>query len=760
MKDWLHTSPNEELQFELMQLEAEVVMLQAEIAVATELASAKNLTLSVREEEPKEELWVFNFRHKRFSYVNPMVERLFGMSVGQALSAGPDQTSNPKPYNKICAAFEALYSSSSIPASRPRAGLNDTGLGVYVRKPGVNDSIEQIEYMIVASREMTDNKPDEIYGVAGGLSDVEPLNIELNNKIEEWGRIFQALPIACFVNTKNYNVLRANPMMAQYVACSPATCEGNPCYRLAHSTSEIPDSCPMKISLKNSDIVSTIINEPNFGGDFLFHTGPLMGVEGSVIGGVCMGSDVTEIANMDKMLRSELVDLDLVQRISDLAFWSIILSKDESFDVKTPIWYSSGLISMIGCDDKDLSTDFSMWESVMPTADYGQLRTLLSDMSKDKSDRSHFYFRCREEYNNGNVQRWFVMSIRRLRPADQADPTASMFRFYGVVSEVTAEREEVASLLELESRQNRVLRALNAGVWSLMIEPGKPIMPDTPFKLSADLLAVLSNGQTAKYDNTYGAFIKMLHPDDAQAASAVMINFALGRVKELALDCRLAQRQDDSIVLKLRGLAHRPKTTDKIRLIGIAYLDLPTQSAEPVETESPEMAQPTQPEPVVKNAVPAPPATAPAATTPAPPPISPVAPAAPPPTKEDADKKEINALIIDDNALDRMMIRRILSQLGHNVTELDRGDMVINKLERVKPDYIISELIMPGATGEAIYKLIRARYSTTIPFIIASKTKLRFKSGKGDPLLAFINKPCSANLLFATLEMLFNKLEK
>lgn len=76
-------------------------------------------------------------------------------------------------------------------------------------------------------------------------------------------------------------------------------------------------------------------------------------------------------------------------------------------------------------------------------------------------------------------------------------------------------------------------------------------------------------------------------------------------------------------------------------------------------------------------------------------------------------------LIIDDEDELRSMLRRMLEQAGHEVTEAVNGAEGIELYERDRPDLIITDIIMPEKEGvETIIALRRA--DPNLPIIAIS----------------------------------------
>jgi two-component system chemotaxis response regulator CheY len=64
-------------------------------------------------------------------------------------------------------------------------------------------------------------------------------------------------------------------------------------------------------------------------------------------------------------------------------------------------------------------------------------------------------------------------------------------------------------------------------------------------------------------------------------------------------------------------------------------------------------------------------------------------------------------LIIDDSALSRRMLRRILEGSGHQVIEAEDGMVAVEKYFLEKPDLVLLDLIMKGMSGMEVLQKIR-----------------------------------------------------
>ena len=64
-------------------------------------------------------------------------------------------------------------------------------------------------------------------------------------------------------------------------------------------------------------------------------------------------------------------------------------------------------------------------------------------------------------------------------------------------------------------------------------------------------------------------------------------------------------------------------------------------------------------------------------------------------------------LIVDDSAMSRRILRRILESAGHDVTEAEDGIVAIERYFLEKPDVLLLDLIMKGISGMEVLQKIR-----------------------------------------------------
>ncbi len=89
-------------------------------------------------------------------------------------------------------------------------------------------------------------------------------------------------------------------------------------------------------------------------------------------------------------------------------------------------------------------------------------------------------------------------------------------------------------------------------------------------------------------------------------------------------------------------------------------------------------------------------------------------------------------LVVDDVAVNRSLIRELLSPLGFTIEEADDGEAALARLAAAPAEGVILDLRMPGIDGLELTRRIRARYGATPKVILMSASVLAF-----DPQIAF-----------------------
>ena len=110
-------------------------------------------------------------------------------------------------------------------------------------------------------------------------------------------------------------------------------------------------------------------------------------------------------------------------------------------------------------------------------------------------------------------------------------------------------------------------------------------------------------------------------------------------------------------------------------------------------------------------------------------------------------------LIVDDSAMSRRILRRILETADHSVIEADDGMVAIEKYFLEKPDLVMLDLLMKGISGMEVLQKIR-QMDETARLVVASadiqnSTRMLTEAGGA---VGFVTKPFDEKDILSAVE--------
>jgi len=110
-------------------------------------------------------------------------------------------------------------------------------------------------------------------------------------------------------------------------------------------------------------------------------------------------------------------------------------------------------------------------------------------------------------------------------------------------------------------------------------------------------------------------------------------------------------------------------------------------------------------------------------------------------------------LIVDDSAMSRRILRRILESAGHDVAEAEDGMVAIEKYYLERPDIVLLDLIMKGMFGMEVLQRIR-QLDEKARVVVATadiQTSTRTIS-EAEGAMGFVTKPFVQSEIIAAVE--------
>ena len=110
-------------------------------------------------------------------------------------------------------------------------------------------------------------------------------------------------------------------------------------------------------------------------------------------------------------------------------------------------------------------------------------------------------------------------------------------------------------------------------------------------------------------------------------------------------------------------------------------------------------------------------------------------------------------LIVDDSAMSRRMMRRILESAGHDVTEAEDGMIAIEKYFLEKPDVMLLDLIMKGMRGlEVLHKVRQMDDKARVIVATADIQKSTQEMARAEGAAGFVTKPFVEREIIAAVD--------
>ena len=82
-------------------------------------------------------------------------------------------------------------------------------------------------------------------------------------------------------------------------------------------------------------------------------------------------------------------------------------------------------------------------------------------------------------------------------------------------------------------------------------------------------------------------------------------------------------------------------------------------------------------------------------------------------------------LVVDNDPVMRTLVSRVLTREGHQVRQAEDGMQALADIAVVRPDLLITDLLMPRLTGWSVFARAR-RLAPTLPIIVISGTDTPF----------------------------------
>ena len=129
------------------------------------------------------------------------------------------------------------------------------------------------------------------------------------------------------------------------------------------------------------------------------------------------------------------------------------------------------------------------------------------------------------------------------------------------------------------------------------------------------------------------------------------------------------------------------------------------------------------------------------------------------PLELNTDPKDIKVLVVEDIALNQLLMKTVLVDLGFEYDSAMNGSVAIEKLKKNSYDIVLMDLQMPEMNGFEATEYIRNRMNSKIPIIAltADVTTVDVTKCKAVGMNDYISKPVNEKILYSKIMELVNK---
>ena len=124
--------------------------------------------------------------------------------------------------------------------------------------------------------------------------------------------------------------------------------------------------------------------------------------------------------------------------------------------------------------------------------------------------------------------------------------------------------------------------------------------------------------------------------------------------------------------------------------------------------------------------------------------------------------KNMKILIVDDFATMRRIIKNLLRDLGFtNTAEADDGQTALPMMQSTHFDFVVTDWNMPGMTGIALLKAIRAEpalKALPVLMVTAENTREQIIEAAQNGVNGYVVKPFTAATLKEKIDRIFERL--
>nr|NQU91509.1 PAS domain S-box protein [Bacteroidota bacterium] len=298
------------------------------------------------------------------------------------------------------------------------------------------------------------NDNGEITGLLSSGEDItesEKAAQKLTEAKKDWEAVFEAIGHPTIILNKNFQLIHANKSTEKLTGKPLSDLIGMHCFKVFHSEKATcaPGGCPMNALINKGEIKTVEMEMEAFGGYYLVSCTPVFDDQGEIQKVIHIATDITERKKAETALKvnEERFDLAMQAANDGLYDWDLVTNQ---------IYYSPRWKGMLGYEDHELKSDFSVWERLTEPGDVKRSWEMLNELIEKKRDRFEMEFKML--HKDGH---WVDILSRANAIFDE---NGKAFRVVGTHVDISEKKRQELILIKNQdqiSRQYKKLMALN-----------------------------------------------------------------------------------------------------------------------------------------------------------------------------------------------------------------------------------------------------------------------------------------------------------
>lgn len=118
---------------------------------------------------------------------------------------------------------------------------------------------------------------------------------------------------------------------------------------------------------------------------------------------------------------------------------------------------------------------------------------------------------------------------------------------------------------------------------------------------------------------------------------------------------------------------------------------------------------------------------------------------------------DLRTLIVDDEFLSRVVLKRLLQNMGHCIIgEAADGEEAVRLARKLRPNLVFMDVAMPGLDGIEATRCITQMFSVPVIMVSSNDRSETIDQARKAGAIAYLKKPVMRGELRAAIEQIFS----